>query len=490
MKRLAFALFLIFMQAGSAWAGWDDADAALERGDYETAVREYRTLAEKGDAEAQFNLGLLYRVGEGIPRDDHEAARWFRRAAEQGLAAAQANLGTMYGNGTGVPLDLTETYFWLSLAAANGYQPATKWRDKAAQNLTPEGLAAVQERTKSWRPTDERLEELLEEARRSQHVEEPQTDQEKPRVEAEKQAKKEQDPIQEPPTVRPSSESLVWTVQQQLAQRGYLHSPADGIAGPKTRAAIRTFQRDRSLPDNGEMSRSLLEELEKAPRMAYITSVERQELEEVKTGGSGFIVTSTGLVLTNHQVVEGCDSLRVSRNNGEAETDAAVTATDPANDLALITLDEATGRPATFRDGRGISQGDGINAMGYHLYGLLARQASVTTGVVSALAGPGRDRRFLQITAPVQPGNSGGPLFDRSSNVVGVVVGKLDASMVAVVTGDIPQNVNFAINASVARTFMDAHDVDYETAASEEVLSFSDIAERAQRSTVLVECLR
>ena len=120
MKRLAFALFLIFMQAGSAWAGWDEADAALERGDYETAVREYRTLAETGDAEAQFNLGLMYRVGEGIPRDDHEAARWFRRAAEQGLADAQANLGTMYGNGVGVPQDHAETYFWLSLAAATG----------------------------------------------------------------------------------------------------------------------------------------------------------------------------------------------------------------------------------------------------------------------------------------------------------------------------------------------------------------------------------
>jgi hypothetical protein len=96
----------------------------------------------------------------------------------------------------------------------------------------------------------------------------------------------------------------------------------------------------------------------------------------------------------------------------------------------------------------------------------------------------------MQITAPVQPGNSGGPLLDMSGNVVGVVVAKLDALKVAEVTGDIPQNVNFAINASVARTFLDAQSVDYETAASEEALSVSRVAERARRSTVLVECLR
>jgi S1-C subfamily serine protease len=227
-----------------------------------------------------------------------------------------------------------------------------------------------------------------------------------------------------------------------------------------------------------------------AQREAHAAPVEPQEPEEAITSGSGFIVTSTGQALTNHHVVESCVALRASRGHGEAETDAVVTATDPANDLALITLEEATGRPATFRHGRGIRPGDGVVVMGFPLHGLLASEAGVTSGTVSALAGFGDDRRFMQITAPVQPGNSGGPLLDMSGNVVGVVVAKLDALKVAEVTGDIPQNVNFAINASVARTFLDAQSVDYETAASEEELSVSEVAERARRSTVLVECLR
>jgi S1-C subfamily serine protease len=90
---------------------------------------------------------------------------------------------------------------------------------------------------------------------------------------------------------------------------------------------------------------------------------------------------------------------------------------------------------------------------------LLAAEANVTTGTVSALAGIGNDARFLQMTVPVQPGNSSGPLLDLEGRVVGVVVGKLDAIKIASVTGDIPQNVNFAIKAEVVRSFLEASGV-------------------------------
>ncbi len=119
---------------------------------------------------------------------------------------------------------------------------------------------------------------------------------------------------------------------------------------------------------------------------------------------------------------------------------------------------------------------------------MLTSDPSVTTGNVSALAGPGDDRRFLQITAPVQQGNSGGPLLDLAGNVVGVVVAKLDAIKVANLTGDIPQNVNFAVSAWAARAFLDAYNVPYETAPSEPKLAARDVAAQAREFTVLVEC--
>ncbi len=82
---------------------------------------------------------------------------------------------------------------------------------------------------------------------------------------------------------------------------------------------------------------------------------------------------------------------------------------------------------------------------------LLSSDLNVTTGVVSALAGPGNNRRLIQITAPIQPGNSGGPVLDQSGHVVGVVVARLDALKLVQRTGRLPQNVNFAISEGIPR---------------------------------------
>ncbi len=86
-----------------AWAGWDEGVAAANRGDYATALREFRPLAEQDHAGAQSYLGFMYADGRGVSQDDAEAVTWYRKAAEQGNAEAQFNLGIMYYNGHGVP---------------------------------------------------------------------------------------------------------------------------------------------------------------------------------------------------------------------------------------------------------------------------------------------------------------------------------------------------------------------------------------------------
>ena len=125
---------------------------------------------------------------------------------------------------------------------------------------------------------------------------------------------------------------------------------------------------------------------------------------------------------------------------------------------------------------------------GFPLHGLLTSDISVTKGIVSALAGPGDNRGMIQITAPIQPGNSGGPVLDTSGNVVGVVVGKLDAIKIANSVGSLPENVNFAISAGTARAFLDAHNVPYRTTGSDSKSHTADIAARAKGYTVLIEC--
>ena len=140
----------LFVIASVAHAGFDEGMAAYEKGDYKTAVAEWRPIAEQGYAGAQFNLGAMYGRGQGVPQDYKEAMKWYRKAAEQDDAVAQNNLGRMYGNGEGVPQDDKEAYAWFSVAAANGFSESSKNRDMAAETLTPSQLEQGQALAKKY----------------------------------------------------------------------------------------------------------------------------------------------------------------------------------------------------------------------------------------------------------------------------------------------------------------------------------------------------
>jgi S1-C subfamily serine protease len=187
-------------------------------------------------------------------------------------------------------------------------------------------------------------------------------------------------------------------------------------------------------------------------------------------------------VLTNRHVVVGCATLRVGGKQ------ARVVSEDANNDLALLRLDNTVSSVASFREGRGARIGDKVAVAGYPLRGLLSDGLSMTFGNISALAGIGNDSRLYQISAPVNPGNSGGPLLDSAGNIVGIVTSKLNALRTAKLTGDIPQGVNFAIKSSVIRLFLDLNNVDYETARSSSPKSSTQISAEAQKYTMLVQC--
>ena len=124
MKRVtAFAVLLVVL-AAPAWAGFDEGLAAYNRGDYATALREWRPLAAQGNAAAQYNLGLMYDKGHGVAQFYAEAAKWYHRAAEQGVVAAQHNLGVMYYQDQGVVQDYAEAVKWFRKAAMQGHASA------------------------------------------------------------------------------------------------------------------------------------------------------------------------------------------------------------------------------------------------------------------------------------------------------------------------------------------------------------------------------
>ncbi len=201
MKRIAVAVALLMSVATPAWAGFDEGMAAYERGDFETALREWEPLAEQGDAQAQTRLGSMYATGDGVPNDYPVAARWYQKAAEQGNAEAQVALGNMhyrcgreiislcasatpaypdyteavkwyrkaaeqsdaiaqlflgrmYVAGQGVPQDYVLAHKWLNLAAAQRSN-FTKERDLVSADMTPAQLAEAQRLAREWKPKKE-----------------------------------------------------------------------------------------------------------------------------------------------------------------------------------------------------------------------------------------------------------------------------------------------------------------------------------------------
>ncbi len=135
-----------------------------------------------------------------------------------------------------------------------------------------------------------------------------------------------------------------------------------------------------------------------------------------------------------------------------------------------------------------VHQGDAVAVYGFPLPGVLAPGNNITFGNITALAGPADNSSLLQISAPVQPGNSGGPVLDEAGNVVGIVVSKLNALRVATATKDIPQNVNFAIKASVLADFLAAHNVAFSPGAMARKLTPSAITSAAKNLTLEIEC--
>lgn len=206
------------------------------------------------------------------------------------------------------------------------------------------------------------------------------------------------------------------------------------------------------------------------------------------SSGTGFIVAPRQ-IMTNHHVAEGCTAMTARLANGQ-EIPATVIAVDPQRDLALLRAESDPGPVLPFRRAAEVRRGEAVVTYGFPLAGLLSSGPTLTTGDVSALAGLGDNPRQIQISAPVQQGNSGGPLFDLRGQVVGVIVSKLNAQRIAQATGDIPQNVNFAVKHTEAVDFMREHGVHPQYDGDGSLRTAAEVGELAHASTLFLRCLR
>ena len=136
----------------------EDARAAYQHGDFATAYKTFRSLADQGNAAAQTNLGVMYGSGDGVPQSFSDALKWFHKAADQGDAAAQFNLGLLYRDGKGVTRNYVLAYMWFELAVSQ-FPPsqvesrgsALKARDFVAFKLSTTQIAKAQKLAREWK---------------------------------------------------------------------------------------------------------------------------------------------------------------------------------------------------------------------------------------------------------------------------------------------------------------------------------------------------
>jgi S1-C subfamily serine protease/TPR repeat protein len=222
------------------------------------------------------------------------------------------------------------------------------------------------------------------------------------------------------------------------------------------------------------------------------------------TSGSGFVVTELGHVVTNSHVVDSCRSVSLRREK-TSDIPAIVAYIDKRNDIALLLPEK---RPETSDDETklGISVvprdqlnpvrtsdvrlGEAVMVAGYPYGDFVSTGLKVTSGIVSATKGLGDNSGQFQLDAAIQPGNSGGPIFDRQGNIVGIVVSQLNKLKMAQASGSLPENTNFGIKAGTIRTFLEANGVPVRRSDLSGYQSTEALAQIATKQTVMVQCHR
>ena len=251
--------------------------------------------------------------------------------------------------------------------------------------------------------------------------------------------------------------------------------------------AISAFQKGQGERGDGLPSEALRDKLEKVVAERAAAGALKPKAKAVASTGTGFYISSDTIV-TNFHVVNDCSELRLNKS-GADQGAVRVLATSRADDLAAL-RPEAPGKSfLKLRVGAPIKAAEPVLVFGYPLAEALSSAGNTTLGNITALAGVRDDSRYIQISAAVQPGNSGGPAIDEAGRLMGVVVAKLNALAIARITGDIPQNVNFAIKVSTLVTFLEAHGIAYSPAdpAARE-MPVTQRAERAEQSSILIQC--
>ncbi len=395
----------------------------------EDDFKEAKKAADAGDADAELRLGIMYDLGQAVPQNFTEALKWYKLSANQGNAIAQNNLGVMYLQGEGVAQNYFEAAKWIQQSANQDYS-------KAEVNLGfmyAEGNGVRQNSANAitWF----------------------------------RKAAEQGDPWAERNLGDVYSKGKIVNWDYVEAYKWYTLAAALG----DTEA---TKGRDE-LAD--KMSPEGITEAQKRAA-AFVPRKRASELTSAVGSGTGFFITRDGYMLTANHVVE--DATKVIVKTKYLALGARVVKVDKTNDIALLKIIgayplgaltneallqtpdsrlspvSAKFRPLHIVDSGTARLGDSISTLGFPNPELQGSAPKFTRGEVNSTAGIHDNPHFFQISAPIQPGNSGGPLLDHSGNVVGIIQLTLNDARLFFATGLVPQNVNYALKSEYLLRFL------------------------------------
>ena len=191
--------------------------------------------------------------------------------------------------------------------------------------------------------------------------------------------------------------------------------------------------------------------------------------------GTGFYINENGYLLTNHHVIGSCSSIWI--DDGSSKIQASIIEVNENLDIAVLRVNKKTSTYAIFGQ---VRAGEDVIALGFPLGEMLGDVIKNTKGVVSALVGYQGDKDYLQFTAPIQPGNSGGPLLNEGGFVVGINTANL--------VGEELQNINFAIKGTSALRFLGQYGIEFDHKDYVDAIDSADIVEQSKEFTVRVLC--
>jgi TPR repeat protein/S1-C subfamily serine protease len=448
------------------------------------AIKWLKIAAKLGDIESQFNLGFWYSTGRNgtISINLKEGLKWYKIAADNGDVQAQEFLPDDYYdlhdyknaiiNFNRLTFERLAPYqcyaigwmYYCGKGVETNYTIAAKYFQKAADNGDANSLGYIGMMYATGRGLEKNFMQSFKCNLSS----------------ATKGSSYGQNNVAinyylGEGVIKDKIESLAWYNIAASSDEEYVHN-RDAIENEVGPAGVLAAQ---------QRSKELLAIIKhNQSKQTQQSNPSTAENVTPTSSGSGVLITTDGLILTADHVVNGATQIDVQTPSGRFS--AKVVQVDAANDVALIKINGSF-KPSPIISSKNVQLGQSVFTIGYPNIDLQGYSQKLTKGEISSMDGVQDDPREWQISVPVQPGNSGGPLYDDKGNVIGIVLAKLNALKMVKYTGDVPENVGYAIKSSYILPLLDQ----YSSGLAPENHSTAQTVELAHKvsdSVVLILC--